>query len=136
MAWLEGGITDILVVDDNPGDRRFIEEAFKNSQLDPTLHKLKSRDEALNFLSQRGKHESAPEPDVILLDWNLSQTTGEEVLKAAKSDDSEIPVVVMTGSTPETSRVDSAFSQADLIIEKPTTPEGYIESIRSVFADQ
>lgn len=125
-------VTNVLVVDDNPGDRRFIEEALKSSRLDPTVRTVNTRDNALDVVSQRGEYEDAAVPDVILLDWNLSQTTGQNVLEAATSSDVHISVIVMTGSESEIERVQSSLPQADLFIEKPTEPAGYIEAIRSV----
>lgn len=130
------GVEDILIVEDNPAEIRFIEEAFSSSQFDVTIHSATTSDEALDYVQQQGEHVKAPTPDVILLDWHLTQTTGEEVLQAAKSVDPAISVVVMTGSTPEASSVKSAFPQANRYIEKQTDPEAYIEILRSSVTDQ
>lgn len=94
------GVEVILIVEDNPGDIRLIEEAFRGSPLDSTIHTTKTRDAALDFLYQRGEYEDVRRPDLILLDWNLSQNTGEEVIREAKSVEPAVPVVVMTGSKP------------------------------------
>lgn len=128
-------VEDILIVDDNRGDIRFIEEAFHTSALDPIIHPTTTSDDARDFLCQRGEYEGVPNPDVILLDWNLPQTTGEEVLHAAKSGETPIPVVVMTGSLAETRELQSTASKADLVIEKPTEPDGYIEAVHSLFPE-
>lgn len=127
---------NVLVVDDNPGDRRFIEEALGSSPLDLTVHTVNTRDEALGRVHQRTESGDRPKPDAILLDWNLSQATGEEVVTAAKSVDPSIPVLVMTGSKSEINDVKSTLSQADRHIEKPTEPEGYVEPLRSLLSGQ
>ena len=124
-------VEDILVVDDNRGDIRFIEEAFQASAIDPNIHPTTTSDDALDFLSGRGEYEGAPDPDVILLDWNLSQTTGKEVLQVAKAGEKPIPVIVMTGSQAKIDELQSTASEADLFIEKPTEPDGYIEAVQS-----
>ena len=126
----------VLVVEDNPGDRRFIREALQTSPLDLTIHTVKTRDEALDVVNQRGEYEDTAEPAAILLDWDLSEDTGKKVLTAAKSRDSSIPVVVMTGSNPEIHPAKSALSQADMFIEKPTEPEGYLEPLHSLLTGQ
>lgn len=71
---------------------------------------------------------------MVLLDQNLAQTTGKEVLEAAKSGEKDIQVIVMSGSQAETSCLKSTIEKADLVIEKPTDPEGYINSVCSVRA--
>lgn len=131
-----GGTSDMLVVDDNPGDIRFIEEALESSQLGPTVHTANTRDGALDVVHQRGDHEDAPDLNVVLLDWNLSQTTGREVLEAVNSHRSQTPVVVMTGAKSEIASVKSAVSQADSYIEKPTTPDGYVDALRPFLSDR
>ncbi len=130
------GADDVLLVDDNPGDRRFIEEALRDSPLDLVIHTVETRDEALDVVNRRGAYEDGPEPDVVLLDWNLSRETGREVVEAAKSGDASIPVLVMTGSNPEMTNVESYLSAEDMLIEKPTDPEGYIEPVRSLLTGQ
>lgn len=126
------GVGDILVVDDNPADHRFIEEAFQESTLDPTIHSTTTLNDALEFLSRCRHEDGLPSPVLILLDWNLSRSTGEEVLEAAKSGDRNIPVIVMTGSQPETTALEPTPESADLVIEKPTDPDEYVEHIHSL----
>lgn len=129
-------VGDVLVVDDNPGDLRLIEEAFQASALEPTIHTTNTREEALEFLSRCREDRGTPNPVLVLLDWNLSQTTGEEVLEAAKSGERCLPVIVMTGSLVETSALGSTVEKADLITEKPTDPSEYVERIRSVLIER
>lgn len=126
---------DILIVEDNPAEIRFLEEAFKDSELDPTIHSATTKREALDFVKQRGEYANASRFDVILLDWHLSKTTGQEVLEAAKAVDPQIPVVVLTGSKHELDALKS-LSEADECIEKQTDPEAYIKIIRSLLAAQ
>ncbi|WP_225336031.1 response regulator [Halomicrobium urmianum] len=130
------GGTTVLVVDDNPGDRKFIKESLQASQLDVTVYTVATKDEALDAVSHQSESDTAPRPDVLLLDWSLSYETSEEVVDAAKSGEPPILVVVMTGSNPERSDLKSSVSRADLFIEKPTDPEGYVESLRSLLSSQ
>lgn len=126
---------DILIVDDNPGDIRLIEEAFKASPLDPTLHTTQTCEEALEMLFQRGEHDGVPRPDLVLVDWNLSKQTGDEVIQAVNSVDSAIPAVVMTGSKTGLQRIESSSSGADEYIEKQADIQAYIDILRSCGAE-
>lgn len=130
------GVEDILLVDDNSGDIRLIEEAFEASPIDPTIHTARTREEALEILFQRGNYQAVPRPDLVLLDWNLANHTGEEVLQAVKSVDSDIPVVVMSGSKHGLERIESSTPAADEYIEKQVDPHQYIELLRSCCAEQ
>lgn len=130
------GVVDVLVVDDNPGDRRFIEESLENSLLEVTVRSVPSEDEALDVVSHRRESGEAAGPDVILLDWNVSNEGGDELVDAAKSGNSPVLVVVMTGANPELSDMESAVPQADMYVQKPTETEGYVEMLRSVISDQ
>ena len=130
------GVDDLLVVEDNPGDVRFIEVAVQESELGSTIHTASTVAEALDYIHQREDYATAPRPDVVLLGWHLTQNTSKDVLEAAKSIDSSIPVVVMTGSTAEVEKLAGSIPHADVCIEKQTEPEGYIEALRSLLTEQ
>lgn len=127
------GIENLLVVDDNPADIRFIEESIDGSELHPTIHPATTAETALEFVHQRGEYRGTPDPDVVLLDWNLSRTTGKEVLTAIKSACPATSVVVMTGSQAQAKELETSVSGADMYIQKPPEPEGYIDALRSVY---
>jgi CheY-like chemotaxis protein len=78
---------EILLVDDNAGDVRLLQEAFR--EVDDSLHLHVANDgvEAFAFLEQEGDHAHAPHPDLILLDLNLPRIDGHEVLARIKGDD-------------------------------------------------
>lgn len=91
---------NILLVEDNPGDVRLTKEAFKDGKICNTIHVATDGVEALDFCYQRGEFADAPRPDLVLLDFNLPRTDGDEVLAEIK-DDPElkcIPVIVLTTS--------------------------------------
>jgi len=127
---------EVLVVDDHPGDRRFIREALENASLSVTVRTVTTRDDALDLLHQRGEYDGTTAPDLILLDWNLSRETGAAVISAATSQEPSISVVVLTGAKSETDDLKSAISDADAYVEKPTDPGGYVEIVRSALSDQ
>ena len=129
-----GEDADILVVEDNPGDVRLLEEAFHDASLANTLHVVTDGDEALDFVYQREEYADAPVPDLTLLDWNLPTVGGEEVLEAMKSDSSlsHIPIIVLTGSEAETDIITSYNNQANAYVTKPVDGDAFIAVVQSL----
>ena len=120
-----GAPAEILLVEDNPGDVRLTREAFKEGQISNELHVATDGVEALEFLERRGEYESAPRPDLVLLDWHFPKKSGEEVLQTVRADEElrEIPVVVLTGTQPELEKLQSESPRADAYVLKPLEPE-------------
>ena len=125
---------DILLVEDNIGDIRLIEETFHDASISNTLHVVTDGDEALDFVTQRNEYADAPRPDIVLLDWNLPTTSGEAVLNTMKGDSSlrSIPVIVLTGSEAEQNVITSYNEQANAYVTKPVDPDAFIEVVRSL----
>lgn len=130
------GVDHLLVVDDNPADIRFIREAFKSASFDLTIQSTTTKADALNCIHGVEEFEEAPRPDVVFLDWHLSQGTGAEVLEAAKSADSAIQVVVMTSSKAEVQTLEESISGVEACIEKQTHPEDVIDLFCSSLSEQ
>lgn len=124
----------ILLVEDNPGDARLLEEEFHDAAIVNDLHLVTDGDEALDFVNRRNAHEAAPRPDLILLDWKIPKTSGEAVLREIKSDPSlaHIPVVVLTGSQAQVDIVTSYNNQANAYVPKPIDSEEFIDVVRSL----
>ena len=62
---------NVLLVEDNPADIRLIQEAFREADIQVTLHVRTDGEKALDFVMQTGDDSAAPRPDFILLDLNL-----------------------------------------------------------------
>jgi chemotaxis family two-component system response regulator Rcp1 len=124
---------DILLVEDNPGDVRLTQEAFKEGMLRNILHVVMDGEAAMDFLERRGQYADAIRPDLILLDLNLPKMNGREVLAAIKqnSDLKRIPVVVLTTSQDETDIVESYKHFASSYIVKPVSMEKFIKVVSS-----
>jgi chemotaxis family two-component system response regulator Rcp1 len=100
------------LVEDNKADVRLIQEAFKNSSLPHEMLAVRDGIEAMAFLRREGEYNTAPRPDLILLDLNLPRKDGREVLAEIKNDSKlkRIPVIVLTTSQNE----DDIFHSYDL----------------------
>lgn len=133
MTTDDGQPDNLLLVEDNPGDLRLIKEVFDTSKFETTLHTVSTGEQALEFITQRGEYENAPEPDVILLDWTLPTMSAEEVLSEIQAHDSEIPVVVMSGTRAEVEAIKSIAAQIDSYLTKPSDPAKYVKAIESLY---
>ena len=93
----------ILLIEDNRGDIRLIQEALKSSTLHCEVEVARDGVEAMEYLRQEGDFGSARRPDLILLDLNLPRKDGREVLADIKSDPAlkYIPIIVLTTSRSE-----------------------------------
>ncbi|HHM21897.1 MAG TPA: response regulator, partial [Bacteroidetes bacterium] len=99
----ESRIVNILLIEDNPGDVRLAQEAFKEGNINVQLDVVMDGLEAIKFLRKMDKYESATTPDLVLLDLNLPKKDGREVLSDIKADPQlrSIPVVILTTSNAE-----------------------------------
>lgn len=128
-----GTPADILLVEDNPGDIRLTQEAFKEGQISNTLHITTDGVEALEFLRKQGKYADATCPDIVLLDLNLPRMNGDEVLKEIRADPDlkHLPVIILTSSAAEEDVIESYELQANAYLMKPVDPAEFVETIRS-----
>jgi chemotaxis family two-component system response regulator Rcp1 len=92
---------EILLVEDNPGDIRLIQEAFQESGFSSNLNVTRDGEQALAFLRQEGTYRNSPRPAFVILDLNLPRKNGREVLAEIKMDRKlrQIPVVILSTST-------------------------------------
>ncbi len=125
---------EILLVEDNPGDVRLTEEAFKEVKLGNHLNVVGDGVEALAFLRQKGKYGNVPHPDLILLDLNLPKKHGREVLAEIKADEAlkRIPVVILTSSAAEEDIVKSYDLHANCYVTKPVDLDQFMKVVKSI----
>lgn len=89
----------VLHVEDSPADARLLKEGFSDD-VRSHLHWVSDGAEALKFLKQEPPHGDAPRPDLVVLDLNLPNRSGVDVLESIKTDNDlkVIPVVLLTSS--------------------------------------
>ena len=123
---------NLLLVEDNPGDVRLIQEAMRENNF--KLHVVRDGMEALDFLFQRGKFEAAEKPDLIILDLNLPKKSGHEVLAEIKNDRElkSIPVIVLTTSYARSDVIKTYASHANCFITKPTGLEQFMNVMHAI----
>jgi chemotaxis family two-component system response regulator Rcp1 len=125
---------EVLLVEDNLGDVRLTQEAFRNVAVALRLHVASDGIEALSFLKQQGVHIDAPRPDLILLDLNLPKMDGREVLAHIKADNAlkSIPTVILTTSDAEADIVESYRLQANCYLSKPVQLDAFEGLVKSI----
>jgi chemotaxis family two-component system response regulator Rcp1 len=127
-------ITDVLLVEDSPGDVRLTLEAFRDANTLVNLHVATDGADAMAFLRRRGTHVNAPRPDLILLDLNLPKMDGREVLTHIKEDNAlrTIPTVILTTSEAEADIVKSYELRANCYLTKPVQLDDFESLVKSI----
>ena len=125
---------EVLLVEDNPGDVRLTQEAFRDANMHVRLHVASDGVEAMAFLRHEETYAHAPRPDMILLDLNLPKMDGREVLDRIKKDDDlkTIPTMILTTSQAESDILESYQLQANCYLTKPITLGAFESLVKSI----
>jgi two-component system, chemotaxis family, response regulator Rcp1 len=108
-------------VEDNPVDIYLIRWVLKAHELSHELQVIDNGDRAMDYVNQLAREERHRSPTIMLLDINLPQRDGREILQRVKAIlyGSDIRVVVVTSSTNLTDRRETLAMGADAYFEKP-----------------
>ena len=128
------GLIEILMIEDNPGDVRLAQEAFKEARVLNEMHVVSDGIEALSYLRREGQYIGQSQPDLILLDINLPKKSGHEVLKEIKENPllKRIPIVVLTTSKAEEDIVKTYNNHANCFITKSVDFEQFLNVIKKI----
>ena len=125
----------IVIVEDSPRERELIAAALTGYDLSSNVIQFGSGGEMLDFVARRGGyHQNRPLPSLVILDLDLKDIHGLEVLKAIRQDHEfgPVPVVIFSGSQ---SAIDAAVARelrADGFIVKPTDFNDLQATVRSL----
>jgi CheY-like chemotaxis protein len=125
------------MADDDADDRLLVTDAFNESGCAGELRFVEDGRELLDYLTHRGKYESAaesPRPRLILLDLNMPKKDGREVLREIKSDPDlkRIPVVVLTTSQADTDIGGVYELGANSFITKPVKYDSLVRVMKAL----
>jgi len=125
---------NILLIEDNPGDVRLAQEAFKEGGFNVKLDVVMDGMEALRFLRKTTPYEEVFTPDLILLDLNLPKKDGREVLSEIKTDPKLlcIPTVILTTSDAEQDILNSYNLHVNCYINKPVDFDKFFDIIQKI----
>lgn len=123
---------NILLIDDSMTDRYLAEEAFESLDQPCTLTTAESGQAALALLDT----PDAPLPDVILLDINMPEMNGFDVLAALKQHPQSqmIPVVMLTTSVSEEDITRAYTLHASAYLLKSMHFQAFLEQIEKFIA--
>jgi len=124
----------ILLVEDNPGDVRLIQEIFQDGKIYNKLEITRDGEEALSYLHQQGIYKNTPRPDLILLDLNLPKKNGDEVLADIKADENlrRIPVIILTASKAEEDIARAYNHHVNCYLAKPIDLNQFIDVVQQI----
>ncbi len=129
------GEVEVLLVVDNEDHifltTRVLGEASESRY---NIHVVRNGEATLDFVLQRGEHEQAPRPDLILLDIKLPKMDGIEVLRRLKQDPATraIPVLMLTSSDRDQDVAASYENGANSYIAKPVGFDRFEEKLRGI----
>lgn len=117
----------ILAIDDSPTLRKFISKHLGERFPEATILLASNGSEGLDLAQQEI-------PDVILLDYLLPDAKGDEICTqlAAQAATADIPVILMSSSTPDITRTESMFPAIRRSMAKPFSPELLCASVHFV----
>jgi len=124
----------ILLVEDNEGDILLTREAFEDAKIMVKLSVVKDGIEAIDFVSNQGKHVHTDMPDLLLLDVNLPKKNGHEVLQYVKENDAikHIPVIMLTTSSSEKDINKSYDNYVNCYITKPVEVDDFMKVVSTI----
>ena len=123
----------LLYVEDEDAAVFLLETALKEAEIDVSLFRVADGEEAMAFLKRSGSYQSAPRPDLVLLDLNLPRKGGLEVLSDMRDADDlrAMSVVVFTSSSLPADKRKSLALGAQHYITKPSSFDGFVEAIKN-----
>ncbi len=124
---------EVLLVEDNPVDAMMMLEALKEVDRPAGVHVVENGFQALEYL--RGGNGGEPRrPDLVLLDLDLPDRDGREVLLEIKGDPAlkSIPVVIVSGADDEESVSSSYRLEASSYVVKQAAVGDLLQGLRAV----
>jgi len=122
----------VLLVEDNPEDAAVTARVLKHNMLSNGLIIAASGNEAISALKNKSSSEL---PQLILLDINLPDVSGIDLLTRIKSDSNlnAIPVVILTGSNEDQDIQKSYDLGASNYLVKPISNDALMLVIERLF---
>jgi len=109
----------ILLIEDNPGDARLVQEVLKEAGGQFTISVAEKLGAGLTFLLSQ-------EVDIVLLDLGLPDSRGLETLTKVRTHFPSLPVVIMTGSGDEALGVQAVHMGAQDYLVKGEVESGLL----------
>ena len=116
----------ILIVDDSRVMRQIVIRTMRQAGYDG--HDVVEAADGAEALAKVAEHA----PDLVLSDWNMPNMTGIELLRALRSDGSQVPFGFVTSEGSDEMRTTAEQAGALFVLVKPFTPEGFRDALSAV----
>jgi len=125
---------NILLIEDNEGDILLTKKAFERGSFDSQVFVARNGKEGLEFLNKKPPFEKVPTPNIVLLDLNMPEINGHELLKTIKKDKRlrSIPVIILSTSGAEADISTAYELQASSYIRKPVDFQEFADLIQKI----
>jgi diguanylate cyclase (GGDEF)-like protein len=124
-------VADVLLVDDNPVDRRLITEAFREVRMRHRLRVVTDGRKALSCLQRQDGSQAHRIPKLILLDLNVPGFDCFDILRQIRAEPrlSRVPVIMLSSSS-DTATIDRAYDLGvDAFVTKPASLQRSVQVI-------
>lgn len=127
----------ILIVEDSDEDYTATMRAFGKLQIENPVYRCIDGDEVLDYLNRQNKFkdlDGSPYPLLILLDLNLPNTDGREVLLQIKRDDRlrKIPLIVLSTSNNQADINDCYKMGANSYLVKQVNFDRFVDTLQAL----
>jgi DNA-binding response OmpR family regulator len=116
-------VEKILVVEDDRATRKALQQLFEPEGFSVTVAQTGSEGVAA-FRASR--------PNFVILDLGLPHMGGQDVCRLIRKESEEVPILILTGSSDEISRVLLLELGADDYVTKPFSPKELLARVRAV----
>jgi diguanylate cyclase (GGDEF)-like protein/PAS domain S-box-containing protein len=117
-------LTSLLVIEDNPGDARLLQEMLNEHPADRTLTHV-------GTMVAAEAHLAAHAVDIILLDLGLPDSQGLDAVRRARAAAPRVPLVVLTGLDDEVLAAQALKEGAqDYLIKGQIDPRSLVRALR------
>lgn len=126
----------IIMVEDDEGHATLIEKNLRRAGISNQVTHFDNGRKALDYFTGAGEFEGQKLPDslLVLLDLNLPEVDGFEILKTLKSNPAthQIPIIILT-TTDNPREIERAYELGcNIYVTKPVVYDNFAESIRKL----
>jgi CheY-like chemotaxis protein len=125
---------NIVMIEDDEGHARLIEKNIRRAGISNDIHHFLDGTSALEFIYKGARGPMLNGPAMILLDLNLPDMSGTEILARIKSEPGlkRTPVVVLT-TTDDKIEIQRCYDLGcNVYITKPVNYENFAQAIRQL----
>jgi CheY-like chemotaxis protein len=121
---LDGSVATVLICDDEPSLRELIRVSLNGD------YEFAEADDGVECLELARRVR----PDVVVLDVMMPRRSGLEVLDDMRRDEALADTAVIVLTAQPAARDDALRGGADMVIEKPFTPDDISNAVEEVLA--